>query len=56
MGGFHGVLCDMGKLLVSMCCFLYCHLKDSGIFSKCPQIYIKLTGFKDNDSGKLPVK
>ena len=31
-------------------------LKDSGTFSKCPQIYIKLTGFEDNDSGKLPFK
>ena len=30
--------------------------KDSGTFSKCPQIYIKLTGFEDNDSGKLPFK
>ena len=27
-------------------------LKDS----KCPQIYIKLTEFEDNDSGKLPFK
>ena len=31
-------------------------LKDSGTFSKCPQIYIKLTGFENNDSGKLPFK
>jgi hypothetical protein len=31
-------------------------LKDSGTFSKCPQIYIELTGFEDNDSGKLPFK
>ena len=25
-------------------------------FSKCPYIYIKLTGFEDIDSGKLPFK
>ena len=31
-------------------------LKDLGTFSKCQQIYIKLTGFEDNDSGKLPFK
>ena len=31
-------------------------IKDSGTFSKCPQIYIKLTRFEDNDSGKLPFK
>ena len=30
--------------------------KDLGTFSKCPQIYTKLTGFEDNDSGKLPFK
>ena len=24
-------------------------LKDSSTFPKCPQIYIKLTGFEDND-------
>ena len=28
----------------------------SGTFSKCPQMYIKLTGFEDNDSWKLPFK
>ena len=32
------------------------NLKDSGTFSKCPQIYIKLRGFEENDSGKLPFK
>ena len=31
-------------------------LKDSGTFSKCPQMYIKRTGSEDNDSGKLPFK
>ena len=31
-------------------------LKDLGTFSKCPQIYIKLTGFEDNDSEQLPVE
>ena len=31
-------------------------LNDSGTFSECPQIYIKLTGFEDTDSGKLPFK
>ena len=31
-------------------------LKDLGTFSKCTLIYIKLTGFEDNDSGKLPFK
>ena len=39
--------------------FSHCYtfsLKDLGTFSKCPQIYIKLTGFEDNDSGKLPFK
>ena len=32
------------------------YLKDLGTFSKCPLIYIKLTGFEDNDRGKLPFK
>ena len=31
-------------------------LNDLGTFLKCPQIYIKLTGFEDNESGKLPFK
>ena len=31
-------------------------LKALGTFSKCPQIYIKLTGFKDNGSRKIPIK
>ena len=31
-------------------------VKGFGTFSKCPQIYIKLTWFEDNDSGKLPFK
>ena len=38
-------------------CYIFIFkLKDSGTFSKCPQIYVKLTGFEDNDSGKLPFK
>ena len=31
-------------------------LKDLGTFSNFPQIYIKLTVFENNDSGKLPLK
>ena len=31
-------------------------VKDSGTFFKCPQIYVKLTWFEDNNSGKLPFK
>ena len=27
-----------------------------GTLSKCPQIYIKLTGFEGNESGNLPFK
>ena len=30
--------------------------KDSGTLSKSPQIYIKLKGFENNDSEKLPFK
>ena len=35
---------------------MYSLLKDLGTFSICPQIYIKLTWFEGNDSGKLPFK
>ena len=37
-------------------CRFYFALKDSGTFSKCPQLYIKLTGFEDNNGGMLPIK
>ena len=42
------------KLVVSLpkLCVYFFTLKDLGTFSKCPQIYIKLTGFEDNGCGK----
>ena len=45
-----------GKLVEYILDELLIVKKDLGTFSKCQQIYIKLTGFEDNDSGKLPFK
>ena len=54
----HKIKCQKTTECESLISFLsiISHLKDSGTFSKCPQIYIKFTGFEDNDSGKLPFK